>query len=108
MERTIVRKPEWSPRLLSACHTTEVYMRDSLDPTPIIDLAVGFWGAKTLLSEVEIGLFTHLAPGALVRAPVPQRLQLHPRAVRDFLDALVALGILARTGDMYANTPETG
>ena len=83
-------------------------MRDSLDPTPIIDLAVGFWGAKTLLSAVEIGLFTVLAPGPLDRETLATRLQLHPRAVRDFLDALVALGMLARTGDMYANTPETG
>jgi hypothetical protein len=41
-------------------------MRDSLDPTPIIDLAVSFWGAKTLLSAVEIGLFTALAPGGRV------------------------------------------
>src|SRR4029450_6692958 len=108
MERTILRKPEWSPRLLSACHATEVYMRDSLDPTPIIDLAVGFWSAKTLLSAADLGLFTALAPGPLDRVTLATRLQLHPRAVRDFLDALVALGMLARTGDMYANTPETG
>jgi hypothetical protein len=107
MERTILSEPEWSPRLLSACHATEVYMRDSLDPTPIIDLAVGFWGAKTLLSAVEIDLFTALAPSPLDRETLATRLQLHPRAVRDFLDALVALGMLARTGDMYANTPET-
>jgi len=32
---------------------------------------------------------------------------LHPRSARDFLDALVALGMLERDGDHYANTPET-
>ena len=35
------------------------------------------------------------------------RLGLHARSARDFLDALVALGFLQRTGDSYANTPET-
>ena len=35
------------------------------------------------------------------------RLGLHPRSARDFLDTLVALGFLTRTGDRYANTPET-
>jgi SAM-dependent methyltransferase len=32
---------------------------------------------------------------------------LHPRSARDFLDALVSLGMLERDGDRYANTPET-
>jgi SAM-dependent methyltransferase len=36
-----------------------------------------------------------------------KRLQLHPRSARDFFDALVALGMLKRTGQRYANTPET-
>ncbi len=32
---------------------------------------------------------------------------MHPRSARDFLDTLVALGFLTRSGDLYANTPET-
>ena len=83
-------------------------MRPSLSPTPIIDLAVAFWGAKTLLSAVELGLFTALAQGPLHRDTLVAQLSLHPRGARDFLDALVALGMLTRTGETYANTPETG
>lgn len=82
-------------------------MHSSLSPTPIIDLAVAFWGSKTLLSAVELDLFTVLAPGPLHRDALTARLGLHPRAARDFLDALVALGMLERTGDTYANTPAT-
>ena len=82
-------------------------MHTSLNPTPIIDLAVAFWGSKTLLSAVELGLFTELAQGPLDRDTLAVRLHLHPRAARDFLDALVALGMLARTGETYANTLET-
>ena len=82
-------------------------MHPALSPTPIIDLAVAFWGAKTLLSAVELDLFTTLAAGPLDREALVARLHLHPRAARDFLDALVALGMLTRTGETYANTPET-
>ena len=32
-------------------------MSPPLSSTPLIDLAVAFWGAKTLLSAVELGLF---------------------------------------------------
>jgi len=32
-------------------------------PEGIMQLGLGFWGSKTLLSAVEIGLFTELAEG---------------------------------------------
>ena len=34
-------------------------------------------------------------------------MKLHPRSARDFFDALVALGMLHRDGDLYRNTPES-
>jgi hypothetical protein len=78
-------------------------------PTPdkIMQLGLGFWASKALLSAVELGLFTALAQGSLNADTIRQRLGLHPRSARDFLDALVALGLLERNGDQYANTPET-
>ena len=78
-----------------------------LNPAKIMQLGVGFWGSKTLLSAIEIGLFTELAKGSLDAAALTKRLQLHPRSARDFFDALVALGMLKRTGARYANTAET-
>ena len=68
---------------------------------------LAFWASKTLLSAVEMGLFTELSRGPESFASISERLGLHPRSARDFLDALVALGFLQRTGDRYANTPET-
>ncbi len=76
-------------------------------PERIMQLGLGFWGSKTLLSAVEIGLFTELAKGSLGLETLAERLMLHPRSATDFLDALVALGMLERDGDRYANTPET-
>jgi precorrin-6B methylase 2 len=66
----------------------------------------GFAASKTLLSAVELGLFTQLALGPLDAATLQQRLGLHPRSAVDFLDALVALRFLERHNGKYANTPE--
>ncbi len=79
----------------------------AITPDAIMQLGLGFWGSKTLLSAVELGLFTELAKGPLDGETLRSRLQLHPRSARDFFDALVALGMLKRTGSRYANTPET-
>ncbi len=82
-------------------------MESKVAPDQILKLGLAFWGSKALLSAVEIGLFTELGRGPLTRDQLAQRLQLHPRSAADFLDALVALGMLRRTGDLYDNTPET-
>ena len=81
--------------------------KSTLTPDRIMQLGFGFWGSKTLLSAVELGLFTELAKGRLDADALAKRLQLHPRSARDFFDALVALGMLKRTGTRYTNTPET-
>ena len=78
-----------------------------LTPQGIMQVGVGFLGSKTLLSAVELGLFTELAKGPLDAKALTGRLKLHPRSALDFFDALVALGMLKRTGTRYANTPET-
>src|SRR4051794_21415028 len=80
----------------------------SLSPGPIMQLGLGFWGSKTLLSAVELGVFSQLAEaGALDGEALRERLGLHPRSATDFFDALVALGMLERTDGRYANTPAT-
>jgi hypothetical protein len=82
-------------------------MDQSVTSESILKLGLAFWSSKTLLSAVELGLFTELAEGPLDRETLTNRLGVHPRGMRDFLDALVALGMLERTNDRYANTPET-
>ncbi|HZU96892.1 MAG TPA: methyltransferase [Planctomycetota bacterium] len=81
-------------------------MSAAVSPEKILQLGFGFWGSKTLLSAIELGLFTQLAEGPLGHAELEKRLGLHPRSSRDFFDALVALGMLRKDGDRYANTPE--
>ena len=82
-----------------------------LDPSHIMQIGSGFWASKTLLSAVELQVFTHLADAPLTGAEVAQRTGLHPRATYDFLDTLVSLHLLDREGDgpagQYRNTPDT-
>jgi predicted O-methyltransferase YrrM len=71
---------------------------------------MAFWPSKTLLSAVELGLFTTLGDGAMTGAELTSALGLHPRANPDFFDTLVALRFLERDGDgpagRYRNTKE--
>jgi len=80
-----------------------------VEPTPerIMQLGLGFWSSKVLLSAIELGLFTELTAGPLTARDLAKRLGLHPRADRDFFDALVAIHMLERHGNTYANTAET-
>jgi hypothetical protein len=82
-------------------------MDNRLNPEKILQTGLAFWPSKTLLSAIEIGLFSELSSGPESFAPLKGRLGLHDRSARDFLDTLVALGFLTRDGDRYGNTPET-
>jgi len=89
---------------MSAILETEV---EQPNPEPILQLGLAFWASKTLLSAIELGVFTHLASGPLTAKELAPKLSLHPRSARDFFDALIALGMLRREGDRYANTLST-
>ena len=83
----------------------------ALSPERILEVGMGFWPAKVLLSATELGVFTALGASSRTAEELRALLGLHPRAVPDFPDALVALGFLERDGDgptaRYRNTPET-
>ncbi len=88
-------------------------MHGILPPAPdqILQVGMGFFASKALLSAVELGVFTALADGGKTGAALEQDLGLHPRATYDFLDTLVAIGMLERDGDgaegVYRNTRAT-
>jgi hypothetical protein len=82
-----------------------------LDPSRIMDVGMGFWPSKVLLSAIELDLFTHLGDTSMAGEEIGERIGLHPRAIYDFLDALVSLRFLERDGDgpdgRYRNSAET-
>ena len=80
-------------------------------PSRIMEVGMGFWPAKTLLSAVELGVFTELGGDGMTGDQLQSALGLHPRENPDFFDTLVALHFLERDGDgptaRYRNTPDT-
>ena len=71
-------------------------MNEQPSPEKILQTGLAFWASKTLLSAIEMGVFTELSRGPEQFDALSGRLGLHPRSARDFLDALVALGFLQR------------
>jgi len=72
-----------------------------------MQLGMGYWASKALLSAVELGLFSELAKGPLTLDELTTRLRISQRSAQDFFDALVALGMLDRRDSQYMNTPES-
>jgi hypothetical protein len=85
-------------------------MSTTVAPSPILQTAFAFWNSKVLLTAVELGLFTKLGGQRLTGTELGAELGLHPRAIADFFDALVAMKFLGRDGNgssaRYFNTPE--
>jgi hypothetical protein len=85
-------------------------MDTSPNPSSILQAAFAFWNSKVLLTAVDFGVFTKLAQRRMTGTELGAELQLHPRGIADFFDALVAMKFLDREGDgpqaKYFNTPE--
>lgn len=90
---------------------TPVKQEKKVEPTNIMQIGMGFWASKTLLTAVKLELFTQLSERAQSGAEIKHRLGLHIRGLYDFLDALVALGFLQREGykdsAVYSNSHDT-
>ena len=89
----------------------ETTIEKQIDPSKIMQIGLGFWASKTLLTAINLELFTYLSRGELSGRDIQTKLGLHNRNLYDFLDALVALGFLERNGltetATYRNTKDT-
>ncbi len=85
--------------------------KNQINPSKIMQIGMGFWASKTLLTAVNMSLFTHLANGKLTGEEIQDKLGLNDRSLFDFLDTLVALGFLCRTGlkekGLYINSDDS-
>ncbi len=85
-------------------------MSEALSPAVIFEVARGFMSARVLQVATKLRLFAALVDGPLTGEEIRARLGLHPRAIPDFPDALVALSVLDRDGEgsaaRYRNSTE--
>jgi len=73
------------------------------DPAVVVDLIEAFRRSKTMFAAVSLGVFDKLADGPAAAAALAAGCDLD--AMIRLLDACVGLGLLARDGDRYVNTP---
>jgi precorrin-6B methylase 2 len=82
-----------------------------VNPSKIMQVGMGFWASKTMLTAVNMGLFTYLATGEKSGRDIQSKLGLNERGLYDFLDTLVSLGFLHRKGlkndALYSNAADT-
>jgi hypothetical protein len=74
-------------------------------PDSILQVASGFMASKHLFVANEVGLFGHLADGPCRLDDLAVRTAIPPNRIRILADAMVALGFVAREGDLYRNGP---
>lgn len=79
-------------------------MAEGLDR--IWEIARGFQPSRILLSAVELGVFETLGDGGLTSAEVASKIGADPRATDRLMDALVALDLLTKDADLFANGPD--
>ena len=83
------------------------------DPSKIMQIGMGFWASKAVLTAVNFSLFTMLAGSSKKMSEIKSALKLHTidRHIYDWLDALVSLGFLNREGLLeqaaYTDSPDT-
>lgn len=75
-------------------------------PDRLDQMIRGYMPSRCLLTALELDIFTAVAEGANA-GEVGKKIHANARAVGMLLNALVALGLLAKSGDDYKNTSES-
>ena len=70
----------------------------------LLAMAGSYWQACTLHAAVKLEVFTLLGEETLTCDDLEKRIGAEPRGVGMLLNALTALGLLAKSGDNYTNT----
>lgn len=73
-------------------------------PQPVITALSAYWHSAALRAAVEHRVFDVLADAPISADELARRAELAPRGTRGLLHALVAAGLVERTGDGYVNS----
>ncbi len=75
-------------------------------PERLNEMILGYWPTRCLLTAIELDIFTAAGEGASA-AEVGKKINASARGAGILLNALVALGLLTKSGHKYSNTAET-
>jgi len=73
-------------------------------PQYLEDIATAYWYSETLFTAVDMEIFTLLEPEGKNLAEIAEASGVAPAGLERFLQALCALGLLERCGEVYFNT----
>jgi hypothetical protein len=74
-------------------------------PELIMQLGTSFMATRHLIAASDVGVFEALGDDALDLDALAARIAIPGRTARICADAMVALGLLERDGDLYRNSP---
>lgn len=75
-------------------------------PDRLDQMLRGYMPSRCLLTALELDIFSAVGDGA-VAEQVGTKINANARAVGMLLNALVSLGLLSKSGEVYKNTPES-
>lgn len=75
------------------------------DPSAIVSLATSYWASMVLLAANRLGVFTALGAEPRSAAQVADKCAGDARSMAMLLNACVGLGLLRKTGEVFANSP---
>ena len=64
-----------------------------------------YWGICTLHTGIKLGIFTHMAEEGTTAPALAERLGLDPRGLAMLLNALTAMNLIEKKGNLYFSTP---
>ena len=71
----------------------------------ISEIAFGFMASKALFAALHVGIFTKLSERPKRIEELAEEAGAHVNRIQTLMTALAALGLVAREGEMYANSP---
>lgn len=73
-------------------------------PAGLLEIAVGYQKSQTLFAFAELGIADYVHKKEMTAIEIAKRLKIHPLAMERFLNACAALGLVRKTGEIFANT----
>jgi acetylserotonin N-methyltransferase len=71
----------------------------------VMQMITGFWASQVLFATHDLGVFQTLAEGPATADDLAARLGFKPEAGARLLAAAASVGLLARRGELFANSP---